>query len=96
MLKEALENSKSMRVCKRNLWDVNHRSGWTRKWLSIANFQPVGTAELRAQAFARWNIFPEYVLTEIENLKKRYFFGVHHAKGYCTSGHRSNAGFTGL
>ncbi len=75
LLKEELESSKQMRVCNRNLWDVNHRSGWQRKWLSVANFQPVGTPELRDQALIRWNTFPSYVTTEIENLRKGISLG---------------------
>ncbi|GAA4270960.1 DUF885 domain-containing protein [Aquimarina gracilis] len=75
LLKEELESNKAMRVCKRNLWNVNHRSGWQSKWLSLINFQPVGSEELREQALTRWNTFPDYVATEIKNLKKGVALG---------------------
>jgi uncharacterized protein (DUF885 family) len=70
LLKEELEASMDLRICKRNLWDVNHRSGWQSLWISLAEFQPVGSEELRVQAFERWNKFSLFVDTEINNLKK--------------------------
>lgn len=69
LLKEELEASMGLRICKRNLWDVNHLSGWQSRWISLAKFQPVGSEELRDQAFERWNKFPSFVETEINNLK---------------------------
>ncbi len=75
LLKEELESSRGMRVCKRNLWDVSHRGGWLRKWISVANFQPVGTSEFRDQALTRWNTFPLYVTAEIDNLRKGISLG---------------------
>ena len=70
LLKEELESSIDLRICKRNLWDVEHMSGWQSGWISIAEFQPVGSKELRDQAFERWNKFSLFVDTEINNLKK--------------------------
>lgn len=70
LLKEELEASIGLRICKRNLWDVDHRSGWQSLWISLAKFQPVGSEELRNQAFERWNKFPSFVETEINNLRK--------------------------
>ena len=70
LLKEELEASIDLRICKRNLWDVNHLSGWQTRWISLAEFQPVGSEDLREQAFERWNKFPVFVATEIKNLKK--------------------------
>ncbi len=75
LLKEKLESSIGLRVCKRNLWDVNHLSGWQSMWLSLARFQAVGSEELRVQAFDRWNQFPSFVKTEIKNLKKGLSLG---------------------
>lgn len=69
ILKEQLERSIGLRVCKSYLWDINHRRGWVTKWLSVANFQPVDTENHKKQAFTRWNKFPEYVKTEIEHLR---------------------------
>ncbi|WP_242155685.1 DUF885 domain-containing protein [Aestuariivivens sediminis] len=70
LLKEELESSIELRVCKRNLWDVNHLSGWKSRWISLAEYQPIGSEELRVQAFERWSKFPIFVTTEINNLKK--------------------------
>ena len=68
LLKEELESSIDMRVCKRELWNVNHMDGFHQVWSRIADFQPVGNDTLREQAFKRWSMFPKYVDTEIKNL----------------------------
>lgn len=70
LLKEELEANIGMRICKRNLWNVDHLSGWQAQWTTLADFQPVGTPKLRKQAFERWNKLPVFVDTEINNLKK--------------------------
>lgn len=67
-LKEALESGIEMRICKRELWNVNHMWGFHQLWSTIADFQPVGSDSLREQAIKRWNKFPQYVDIEIENL----------------------------
>ena len=69
ILKEDLESSIQMRVCKRNLWSINHMWGFHHSWARIADFQPVGDDSSREQAFARWNKFPTYVDMEIANLE---------------------------
>ena len=69
-LKEDLESSIAMRVCNRNLWNVDPESGWQSLWLAIAQIQPVGSSELRDQALARWSKLPEIIETEIKNLNK--------------------------
>ncbi|WP_291286294.1 DUF885 domain-containing protein [Flavobacterium sp.] len=69
LLKEKLESSIEIRVCKRNLWDVNQLSGWQISWADIANYQPVGSDEFKKQAFERWNKLPFIISTEIQNLK---------------------------
>jgi uncharacterized protein (DUF885 family) len=70
ILKETIENNIGMRVCKRYLWDVSHMYGWQTIWTYIAEFQPVGSDELRKQAFNRWSQYPLFIDTEIENLKQ--------------------------
>ena len=69
LLKEELESSIDMRVCKRNLWNVDHLNGWQLTWSQLAEFQPVGTDELRKQALDRWNKLPTIISTEIQNLR---------------------------
>jgi len=68
-LKEDLESSIAMRVCKRNLWNVDPESGWHSILFMIAQVQPVGTDEYRQQAIARWEKIPDIFETEIRNLK---------------------------
>ncbi|TVP44878.1 MAG: DUF885 domain-containing protein [Mongoliibacter sp.] len=70
LLKEELEANIGLRICKRNLWNVNHLNGWQSQWVRLVEFQPVGSAKLRSQAFERWNKLPAFVDTEIGNLKK--------------------------
>ena len=68
-LKEDLESSIAMRICKRNLWNVDPENSWQSLWLAVAQIQPVGTDTLRTQALERWNKLPEIIETEISNLK---------------------------
>jgi len=44
--------------------------GMLAGYAPLAQQQPVGTEELRAQALARWRVFPHFVDTEIENLRE--------------------------
>jgi uncharacterized protein (DUF885 family) len=69
-LKEALESSIDMRKCNLELWaGVDHMNGFHHTYSRLAGIQPVGTEDLRNQAFARWEQFPDKVQTEISNLK---------------------------
>lgn len=68
-LKEDLESSIAMRICKRNLWNVDPENSWQSLWLAVAQIQPVGTDTLRIQALERWDKLPEIIETEIHNLK---------------------------
>ncbi len=70
VLKESLEQSIEIRVCKRQLWNVTHMGGWQTNWLYFSELQPVNSTELRAQAIERWEKLPIYVSTEMANLKK--------------------------
>ena len=69
LLKEELESNIGMRICKRNLWDIDHMGGWHTRWIDLAEFQPVGSEAFRIQAIDRWEKLPSFVDTEIENLK---------------------------
>jgi uncharacterized protein (DUF885 family) len=68
LLKEELESSIDMRVCKRELWNVSHMWGFYHLWSQIADYQPIGNDSLRKQAFKRWGKFPQYVEAEIVKL----------------------------
>jgi uncharacterized protein (DUF885 family) len=69
LLKEQLESSIGIRVCKINLWNVNHLSGIHQTWTYLADFQPVENDTLKQQAFERWKKLPRIIQTEIDNLK---------------------------
>ena len=70
ILEEQLEADLGMRVCKPELWDVNHFSGWQSTFAEVASQQPVATAEDRAAALHRWGSFPQYLDTDIRNLRQ--------------------------
>lgn len=69
-LREALESSRGLRVCRNELWPANQMTGWQVRATQLLSMQPVGTADLRAQALARWRGLSIYVDTEIANLKE--------------------------
>jgi hypothetical protein len=54
-LREQLESDLQMRVCKTELWDVNHCDGWQSHFAEVAERQPVETAQHREPALRRWN-----------------------------------------
>ncbi len=70
-LRHALEASIGMRVCRNHLWSVSQTyNGWPSTLTYLAQIQPVGTPDLRAQALARWGSFPAYLDTEVTNLRE--------------------------
>jgi len=70
VLREMLEADVQMRVCKTELWNVNHFAGWQSALADAAEAQPVGTPAARAQALKRWNSLPRYIDVEIANLRR--------------------------
>jgi uncharacterized protein (DUF885 family) len=70
LLREELEASRGARVCRTRLWTVNPLTGWQANYAALAQQQPVGTPELRAQALARWHRLPRLVSDEIANLRE--------------------------
>ena len=68
-LKERLESDLQLRVCKSELWNVNHFDGWQSEFAEVAARQPIASAADRRQALQRWSSFPRYIDTEIANLK---------------------------
>jgi len=67
-LLEELEGNVGVRVCRTGLWNVNQMHGWHSGYAQIAQLQPVGTDELRAQSLTRWSGFETFVNTEMGNL----------------------------
>ena len=68
-LREKLESDLQLRVCKSELWNVNHFDGWQSTFADAAERQPVATPSDRAQALRRWNSVPRFIDTEIANLR---------------------------
>src|SRR3989442_10546120 len=70
-MRDALEGSVGMRLCRFELWNVSHTNGgWIPTVTSLAAAQPVGTAAARSQALARWRAVPPYIATEIANQRE--------------------------
>lgn len=69
-LREKLESDLQLRVCRAELWNVNHFDGWQSELADVADAQPVGTADERAQALRRWASLPAYIDVEIVNLRR--------------------------
>jgi uncharacterized protein (DUF885 family) len=69
-LREALESSRILRVCRHELWPVNQLSGWQATLAQLVETQPVGGEKTRADALARWRQLPRYLDTEIRNLQE--------------------------
>ncbi|AXC09929.1 hypothetical protein ACPOL_0554 [Acidisarcina polymorpha] len=68
-LRERLESDLQLRVCKTELWNVNHFDGWQSEFAEVAERQPVDSAEERKQALRRWRSMPQYLDVEIANLR---------------------------
>jgi len=69
-LKEMLEADIGLRVCRQELWNVNHMGGFHSDLGNLAEFQPVGTPELREQALIRWSKMDTFIGHEIDNLRR--------------------------
>ncbi len=70
LLREELEASIGMRACNLRVWNVSPMIGLLSSYVPLAQQQPVGTEDLRAQALARWHMFPHLVDVEIANLRE--------------------------
>lgn len=68
-LREKLESDLQLRVCRSELWDVNHFDGWQSTFADVAERQPVATPDDRAQALRRWNSVPRFIDVDIANLQ---------------------------
>lgn len=67
---ESLEAEQQARICRFELWAVNHMGGWHLNPLSnVARDQPVGTADERSDAIARWSALPAFIDQEIANAR---------------------------
>jgi uncharacterized protein (DUF885 family) len=71
-LQEQLEASVGLRVCKKELWDIDFMGGGEGydKIIRLAQFQPVGTKTLRKEALVRWTNIGAYFIQDIANLEQ--------------------------
>ena len=70
IVREALEGSIGIRMCRFELWTVSQFvNGWQVQDGYTVTIQPVGTDEARKEALSRWSRLPHYVDTEIANLR---------------------------
>jgi uncharacterized protein (DUF885 family) len=67
-LRERLESDRLLRVCQRDLWNVNQMNGWQVQLPRVAERQPLGSPAERERALTRWRTFPRYIDVEIANL----------------------------
>ena len=70
ILKETLESSVDARVCRGELWSINQLVGWQANLGYLADVQPVGTEQARAEALARWRALPAFIDAEVTNLRE--------------------------
>jgi uncharacterized protein (DUF885 family) len=68
-LRQGLAQEHANELCRSELWQVAPL-GWQSHLSQIADLQPVGTEEQRAQAFTRWRQMPAWIDREIANLKE--------------------------
>jgi uncharacterized protein (DUF885 family) len=69
-VRELVDSSRGLRVCRNELWPVNQMSGWPFMLVQLAGAQRVGSAELRARALSRWRLIPRYIDNEIANARE--------------------------
>jgi uncharacterized protein (DUF885 family) len=69
-MRESLEAEQQTRICRFDLWAVNHMGGWHLNMLAnVARDQPVGSPQERADAIARWSALPSLIDQEIANAR---------------------------
>jgi uncharacterized protein (DUF885 family) len=82
IVREALEASIGVRVCRGELWTVSQFvNGWQVQDGYTVTIQPVGSDEARKDALARWSRLPKYIDTEIANLREGLKAGYSAPKG---------------
>ncbi len=63
-LLEQLQSDLQLRVCRSELWNINHFSGWQSNFVQLAEQQPLATIQDRDQALALWTDLPRFLATE--------------------------------
>jgi uncharacterized protein (DUF885 family) len=80
--REALEGAGIRRVCRSELWGVSQFANSWQAWFGyLVTIQPVGTEQARRDALTRWGALPQYLETEIINLREGLQRGYSAPKG---------------
>lgn len=70
VLRETLEAARQTRVCHAEYWPLNQQNGLQIFLPLLSQLQPLGTAELRKAALARWRDMPRFIAADIESLQE--------------------------
>lgn len=70
LLKTEMESSINQRVCKKQLWSINHLDAFYTWYQYIGQTQPVGDSIGRKQTLLRWEKIPNYIRNDMANNKK--------------------------
>jgi uncharacterized protein (DUF885 family) len=71
LARSRLEDRAALDVCRFELWNVSQNvSGWQVRFADMAQAQPVGTDDLRAQALARYSQIDAYADVQTANLRE--------------------------
>ena len=81
IVREALEGSIAVRVCRNELWNASQMTGWQIQDGYLVTIQPVGADQARSDALARWSALPKYIDIEIANLREGLKLGYSAPKG---------------
>ncbi|MET0337058.1 MAG: DUF885 domain-containing protein [Caulobacter sp.] len=63
-LRTHLGDRRALRVCRRELWNIDHMWGWHALLPMVSERQPVSDAAERAAALVRWAALPKFVAQE--------------------------------
>ena len=69
LLKEELEGSIALRICRDELWQASATTSWHSSLPFVFDVQPLGSPALHDQALARLRQMSTYIDTEISNLR---------------------------
>jgi uncharacterized protein (DUF885 family) len=70
LLKTEMEGSINQRICKKQLWSMNHLDAFYTWYQYIGQTQPVGDSIGRIQTLLRWEKIPTYIRNDMANNQK--------------------------
>ena len=68
VVKEMLENARDVRICKRELWSIDHMFGWQVIYPQLLSMQPLATETDRDNFVDRWQKLPKFLANKQANL----------------------------